>query len=171
VLHLVTLATRKAKSHTSESSDDQLDRWAAKFHGGCDRELDTVLEDIATASRDKTSKVFDVAKKESLATFPGHADAVWSVALAPDGLQAVSGGRDRTICLWKLDRATAAAVLPEQGQQVEGTVDRAGRWIALLELGDFDGALEAFGDALRLDPWTPSLSVGRMGKGCCLVRE
>ena len=38
---------------------------------------------LASASRDKTSKVFDVEKKESLVTFPGHAQTVYTVAFTP----------------------------------------------------------------------------------------
>jgi serine/threonine protein kinase len=72
--------------------------------------------------------------------FTGHTDAVWSVAVAPDVLQAVSGGRDRTIRLWKLDRTAAVAVLPEQGQQV-----RAVAWS-----GDSRHLLTASGATLRL---------------------
>ena len=40
---------------------------------------------LASASRDKTAKVFDVVKKESLVTFPGHAQAVYTVSFTNDG--------------------------------------------------------------------------------------
>ena len=47
---------------------------------------------LASASRDRTSKVFDLEKKESLVTFPAHAQPVYTVAFAPDGSKVVIGG-------------------------------------------------------------------------------
>jgi serine/threonine protein kinase len=106
--------------------------------------------------------------------FTGHADAVWGVAVAPDGSQAVSGGRDRTIRLWKLDRAApddrrpadpacrpsvldaaaaAGAVLPEQGQQV-----RAVAWS-----GDGRHLLSASGATLRLWQVPGNVELARLG--------
>ena len=40
---------------------------------------------LASASRDKTSKVFDVDKKESLVTFPAHVQPIYTVSFIPDG--------------------------------------------------------------------------------------
>ena len=47
---------------------------------------------IATASRDKTSKVFDSTSGESQATFNGHGQPVFGVAFMPDGASVATSG-------------------------------------------------------------------------------
>jgi WD40 repeat protein len=55
---------------------------------------------LASASRDKTAKLFDVEKKEALVTFPGHAETVYCVGFAPDGKTIATGGGDNQIRIW-----------------------------------------------------------------------
>lgn len=45
-------------------------------------------------------------------TLAGHANAVNTVAVTPDGLRAVSGSRDRTLMVWDLARGTEIRALP-----------------------------------------------------------
>ena len=58
---------------------------------------------LASASRDKTGKVFDLEKKESLVTFPGHAQPVYTVSFTPDGKGVATGGEDNRIRIWNPD--------------------------------------------------------------------
>jgi dipeptidyl aminopeptidase/acylaminoacyl peptidase len=58
---------------------------------------------LATASRDKTSKVFDLEKKESLVTYPGHAAPVNTVSFTPDGKGVASGGENNRVNVWNPD--------------------------------------------------------------------
>lgn len=55
---------------------------------------------LLTASRDKTAKVWDLAAKESVTTFPEHQNTVY--AIAPNGTtkMAVSGGEDNQVRFW-----------------------------------------------------------------------
>jgi WD40 repeat protein len=52
--------------------------------------------------------LWDIDSGKVLHTFVGHTDAVIAVAVAPDGLQAVSGGHDGTVRLWSLTRDNPA---------------------------------------------------------------
>ena len=48
-------------------------------------------------------KVFDLEKKESLVTFPGHAQPVYTVSFTPDGKGVATGGEDNRIRIWNPD--------------------------------------------------------------------
>ncbi len=47
--------------------------------------------------------LWDVATGVALRTFTGHIDSVLSVAFSPDGRTALSGSRDYTLSLWRVD--------------------------------------------------------------------
>jgi WD40 repeat protein/mono/diheme cytochrome c family protein len=55
---------------------------------------------LLTCSRDKTAKVWDLAAKESVLTFPDHQNAVYAVAVKPDGKLGISGGEDNQLRFW-----------------------------------------------------------------------
>ena len=55
-----------------------------------------------SASDDGTLKVWDLASGAALRTLQGHANWVTSVAVTPDGRQAVSASKDRTLKVWDL---------------------------------------------------------------------
>jgi WD40 repeat protein len=65
---------------------------------------------LASGSRDKTIKLWDVATGREVRTLlsPSHTDVVRSVAFSPDGRLLASGSWDRTIKLW--DVATGREV-------------------------------------------------------------
>ena len=56
-----------------------------------------------TCATDKTIKLWDITTGECLQTFYGHSDAVWSIALAPNGRTLVSGSQDETIKIWDIE--------------------------------------------------------------------
>ena len=49
---------------------------------------------IATASHDKTARVWDAQSGEPIATLRGHADTVFALAYAPDGDGVAIDARD-----------------------------------------------------------------------------
>ncbi len=55
---------------------------------------------FASASDDKTVKLWDAHTGQNLATLNGHADAVNSVVFAPDGKTIASASKDKTVMLW-----------------------------------------------------------------------
>ena len=66
---------------------------------------------LASASRDNTIRLWDVATGSCTATLNGHTDDVNSVSFSPDGSRLASASDDRTVRLWdaiSLPRSAAA---------------------------------------------------------------
>ncbi|MEZ4314765.1 MAG: protein kinase [Polyangiaceae bacterium] len=82
---------------------------------------------FATASDDKTSRIWDMATGTSRA-LAGHTDEVWNVALFPGGKAAASVSKDSTLRIWDLSTGatTATLKLPAPGRALmalgDGTV-------------------------------------------------
>ncbi|BAT51983.1 WD-40 repeat-containing protein [Nostoc sp. NIES-3756] len=55
---------------------------------------------IASASADKSVKIWDAVTGEELATFKGHSDRVVSVAFSPDGRTIASASAGKSVKLW-----------------------------------------------------------------------
>jgi WD40 repeat protein len=55
---------------------------------------------LASASRDKTIKLWGSKTGKLQATLEGHYDTVASLAFSPDGKTLATGGADKTILLW-----------------------------------------------------------------------
>ncbi len=68
---------------------------------------------LATASYDKTVKVWDAATGQESLTLKGHTDLVTSVAFSPDGQRLASASWDKTVKVW--DAATGQESLTLKG--------------------------------------------------------
>ncbi|MFO0943161.1 MAG: c-type cytochrome domain-containing protein [Pirellulales bacterium] len=60
---------------------------------------------IVSASRDKTSKVFDASNGKSKITFNGHEQPVLSVSFADDNQHVISVGEDHRLRIWNISEA------------------------------------------------------------------
>ena len=58
---------------------------------------------LASASGDRTVKLWDVQTGTEIETLKGHNNDVLSVSFSPDGQTIASGSRDRTVKLWNKD--------------------------------------------------------------------
>lgn len=58
---------------------------------------------LASASDDKTIKLWNLANKAEILTLEGHSSWIWTVAFSPDSKTLVSGSADKTIKLWNLE--------------------------------------------------------------------
>ena len=61
---------------------------------------------IASASGDRTVRLWDSGTGAAGAILKGHSDIVWAVAFSPDGKQIASASGDQTVRLW--DSGTGA---------------------------------------------------------------
>ncbi|MEE3371248.1 MAG: hypothetical protein VX346_18080, partial [Planctomycetota bacterium] len=68
---------------------------------------------LASASGDKTVKVWDVATGQEMLTLKGHNDVVLSVSFSPDGTKLASASIDKTVKVW--DAATGQELLTLKG--------------------------------------------------------
>ncbi|USP74162.1 hypothetical protein yc1106_01436 [Curvularia clavata] len=55
---------------------------------------------VASASRDKTVKIWDAHSGQCLHTLEGHNDFVYSAAFSPDGARLASASWDKTVKIW-----------------------------------------------------------------------
>jgi WD40 repeat protein/uncharacterized caspase-like protein len=58
---------------------------------------------LASASDDKTIKLWNTESGRELRTLTGHSDRVWSVAFSPNGKTLASGDMSNTIKLWNIE--------------------------------------------------------------------
>ena len=101
----------------------------------------TVLADgrLASASFDRTVRLWNTDTGEELARLEGHGDIVWTLAALPDGRLA-SGSGDKTVRLWD-------AITGKEQARLEGHGDRV---YALIVLSDGSLASGSFDATIRI---------------------
>ena len=77
---------------------------------------------LASASRDRTVKIWDSATGKELFALKGHAGGSRCVAFSPDGQRLASGSSDKTVRIW--DSATGKELFALKGHA--GTVMERG---------------------------------------------
>jgi WD40 repeat protein len=73
---------------------------------------------VATASQDRTARLWEAASAREFATLRGHGAAVLSVAFSPDGARAATASRDGTARVWDAATGAELAILRGHGAAV-----------------------------------------------------
>jgi WD40 repeat protein len=73
---------------------------------------------LASASEDKTVKLWDVVTGKELKTLNGHQSLIYSVSFSPDGKTLASGSADNTVKLWDVGTGKELKTLKEHQAQV-----------------------------------------------------
>jgi WD40 repeat protein len=124
---------------------------------------------VASASVDRTIRVWDLSSGVSLLTLEGHTDEVFAVAFSANGSQIVSGSADKTVRLWdatsKMDispvlvghkRMVKAVVFSSDGSRVASSSgDRTIRVWDVTTRSDIFGPLQGHGGSATAVTFTP----------------
>ncbi|MFF1374296.1 WD40 repeat domain-containing protein, partial [Streptomyces virginiae] len=65
---------------------------------------------LATASDDKTARLWDVTTGTERTVLRGHTDELWGVAFSPDGRTLATASDDKTARLWDVTTGTERTV-------------------------------------------------------------
>ena len=68
-----------------------------------------------SGSYDRTLKLWDLERGETIRTLEGHTGWVLAVAITPDGQRAISGSNDHTLRLWDLSNGEEIASFAGEG--------------------------------------------------------
>ena len=99
---------------------------------------------LATASRDKTAKVWDVApgrQPRELLTLSGHTHWVNSVAFSPDGTRLATASSDKTVKLWDAASGRELGTINHAGEVNSVAFSRDGKRFAT---GSVDGSVHVY---------------------------
>lgn len=132
----------QSKRIQSPQNGQQTNTTAPKTLRGHSSDVNSVVfapdnQILASASDDKTIKLWNTATGQEIRTLKGHSNWVWSLAFSPDGKILASCGADKTIKLWDVatgqelgtlkghtDGVTSVAISPNGKQLASSSLDK-----------------------------------------------
>lgn len=117
---------------------------------------------IASASSDKTIRLWDLKLGGKFTTLQGHGDAVNGVAFSADDTLLASGSGDKTIRLWDVAANETRAVLQGHTDEIAcvsfcGQLLASGSWDKTLRLWDIEFGISRA--VLQHDDWVRDIAV------------
>ncbi|MBG1258898.1 serine/threonine-protein kinase [Nostoc commune] len=104
---------------------------------------------LASASDDKTIKLWDLNSQKVLASLSGHSQAVKSVTFSPDGQILATASDDKTIKLWRVETSKEICTLLGHSHAVksvafspDGQILASGSWDKTIKLWDVNTSKE-----------------------------
>jgi WD40 repeat protein len=113
---------------------------------------------IATASYDRTAKLWDTATGREVFTLRGHAGAVVGLAFSPDGHRIVSSGWDDTAHLWDASPFPVDVLQSQEARYRQKQTELT----ALRDLSEAEGFVNGGNDQSRTGQW--ELAAAAFGK-------
>jgi WD40 repeat protein len=77
---------------------------------------------LATASKDKMVRLWDVATRATRSVLQGHKDEVNWVSYSPDGRALATTGNDKTVRIWDAETGRIRSTLAGHGEEVVGVI-------------------------------------------------
>jgi WD40 repeat protein len=84
---------------------------------------------LASASHDRTVKIWDASNGKCLQTLEGHSDWVQSVAFSPDSAQLASASDDRTVKIWDASNGKCLQTLSIGKTLLNISIDTTGLYL------------------------------------------
>ena len=116
---------------------------------------------LATASYDRTVKLWDMQSGQDVFTLVGHTAGVVSVTFSPDGNEIVTGGIDYTARVWNAAPLTSNMTAEHDARyqkkletlaQFRSRIDDTQRAVILSSSGQWGMAADAFASTVAKEP-------------------
>jgi WD40 repeat protein len=85
---------------------------------------------LATASSDRTVRIWDASSGSELLVLCGHDDEIYGMAWSPDGQRLATGSDDRTVRIWDANSGAIVTVLYGHEAEVRGVAWSPDGWLA-----------------------------------------
>jgi small GTP-binding protein len=69
---------------------------------------------VASASNDKTIRIWDINQEKCINVLSGHKNAIWAIAISEDGKKLISGSFDNTIRYWDTISGQCIKIIQDQ---------------------------------------------------------